>query len=207
MRIHCLVFGYKRVISFLQSNRLFSPMSPTYAHLCHANRAAFGRKTAYVSASCLVAFLSNLALTKSCVFRVHITQGHGRNRRFSWQKRTQVEDFAPLGVASLGSKRFPTHGRPPHAAARKNPQTPAPPRPPPPPPPPEQARCPLRLTAAAAGRFARRSGPRPCGSGQRPPTWPSRDQPCRLGADDRRTSRSCRPADPAWDTCSWRSRP
>ena len=184
MRIHCLVFGYKRVISFLQSNRLFSPMSPTYAHLCHANRAAFGRKTAYVSASCLVAFLSNLALTKSGVFRVHITQGHGRNRRFSWQKRTQVEDFAPLGVASLGSKRFPTHGGRP-----------------------EQARCPLRLTAAAAARSARRSGPRPCGSGQRPPTWPSRDQPCRLGADDRRTSRSCRPADPAWDTCSWRSRP
>ena len=117
MRIHCLVFGYKRVISFLQSNRLFSPMSPTYAHLCHENRAAVGRKTAYVSASCLVAFLSNLALTKSCVFRVHITQGHGRNRRFSWQKRTQVEDFAPLGVASLGSKRFPTHGGRPKAAA------------------------------------------------------------------------------------------
>ena len=62
-------------------------------------------------------FLSNLALTKSCVFRVHITQGHGRNRRFSWQKRTQVEDFAPLGVASLGSKRFPTHGGRPKAAA------------------------------------------------------------------------------------------
>ena len=73
--------------------------------------------------------------------------------------------------------------------------------------PPEQARCPLRLTAAAAARSARRSEPRPCGSGQRPPTWPSRDQPCRLGADDRHTSRSCRPADPAWDTCSWRSRP
>ena len=98
MRIHCLVFGYKRVISFLQSNRLFSPMSPTYAHLCHANRAAFGRKTAYVSASCLVAFLSNLALTKSCVFRVHITQGHGRNRRFSWQKRTQVEDLSLIHI-------------------------------------------------------------------------------------------------------------
>ena len=92
-------------------------MSPTYAHLCHANRAAFGRKTAYASASCLVAFLSNLAFTKPGVFQVHITQGHGRNRRFSWQKRTQVEDFAPLGVASLGSKRFPTHGGRPKAAA------------------------------------------------------------------------------------------
>ena len=71
------------------------------------------------------------------------------------------------------------------------------------------------LTTAAAGAPTVlgavlgfwRSEPRPCGSGQRPPTWPSRDQPCRLGADDRRTSRSCRPADPAWDTCSWRSRP
>ena len=188
MRIHCLVFGYKRVISFLQSNRLFSPMSPTYAHLCHANRAAFGRKTAYVSASCLVAFLSNLALTKSCVFRVHITQGHGRNRRFSWQKRTKSRTSlrwaSPPSEANVSQRT---------AAARRRP--------------PEQARCPLRLTAAAAGRFARRSGPRPCGSGQRPPTWPSRDQPCRLGADDRHTSRSCRPADPAWDTCSWRSRP
>ena len=30
---------------------------------------------------------------------------------------TQVEDFAPLGVASLGSKRFPTHGGRPKAAA------------------------------------------------------------------------------------------
>ena len=48
-------------------------MSPTYAHLCHANRAAFGRKTAYASASCLVAFLSNLAFTKPGVFQVHIT--------------------------------------------------------------------------------------------------------------------------------------
>lgn len=188
MRIHCLVFGYKRVISFLQSNRLFSPMSPTYAHLCHANRAAFGRKTAYASASCLVAFLSNLALTKSGVFRVHITQGHGRNRRFrggsAHKSRTSLRWASPPSEANVSQRT---------AAARRRP--------------PEQARCPLRLTAAAAGRFARRSGPRPCGSGQRPPTWPSRDQPCRLGADDRRTSRSCRPADPAWDTCSWRSRP
>ena len=40
-----------------------------------------------------------------------------------------------------------------------------------------------------------------------PPTWPGRGPPCRRGAGGRRTSRSCRPAGPAWGTCSWRSRP
>ena len=120
----------------------------------------------------------------------------GAHNSRTWEKSSifVAEAHASRGLRSAGRRlprkqTFPNARRPPEGGRRN------------------MRGCTLRLTAAAAARSARRSEPRPCVSGQRPPTWPSRDQPCRLGADDRRTSRSCRPADPAWDTCSWRSRP
>ena len=188
MRILRIVFGYRRATLSAIKPAVFSHVPDLCAPLPRKSRRVWTK-------DCI-----RLGIMPGRVFiepRLYQTgRFPGAHNSRTWEKSSifvaeahASRGFGAGGLPLPGTKPFPPAGRPPGGGPRN------------------MRGCRLRLTAAAAARSARRSEPRPCGSGQRPPTWPSRDQPCRLGADDRRTSRSCRPADPAWDTCSWRSRP
>ena len=188
MRILRIVFGYRRATLSAIKPAVFSHVPDLCAPLPRKSRRVWTK-------DCI-----RLGIMPGRVFiepRLYQTgRFPGAHNSRTWEKSSifVAEAHASRGLRSAGRRLprkhpCPNAGRPPDGGRRN------------------MRGCRLRLTAAAAARSARRSEPRPCGSGQRPPTWPSRDQPCRLGADDRRTSRSCRPADPAWDTCSWRSRP
>ena len=170
MRILRIVFGYRRATLSAIKPAVFSHVPDLCAPLPRKSRRVWTK-------DCI-----RLGIMPGRVFiepRLYQTgRFPGAHNSRTWEKSSifVAEAHASRGLRSAGRRlprkqTFPNARRPPEGGRRN------------------MRGCRLRLTAAAAARSARRSEPRPCGSGQRPPTWPSRDQPCRLGADDRRTSR------------------